>query len=561
MVRLIEIRRTSSRWLAAGLLLFGAPSRLPAQPTFTDVTLAAGVNFVHYTGAAQRKYLPETMGAGLALFDSDGDGDFDLYLVNGAPLPGTPSPPALPANALYRNDGAPQGTWNFTAVPGAGGAADTSYGMGCCSGDYDGDGDVDLYITNHGPNRLYNNRGDGTFDEIGQQARVAHPGWSTGCAFADFDGDGLPDLYVVNYLQDTVAQSASCLQDGRPFYCHPRRFPASPDALYRNLGNGTFADISDSAGIANDRQGKGLGLAIFDYDRDGDPDAYIANDTTPNFLYRNDGGHFAEVGEITGVAYNEDARPEAGMGIAVGNIDNRAGPDLLVTNFELETNTLYVNQGDGFFSDMTYIAGLGQASLPHLGFAALFFDGDNDGDEDLFVANGHIQTDLRLHDGRIGADEPDQFFINDGDGTFTDISAHSGPYFKRRLTSRGAAVADIDLDGDLDLAISHSGQPPTLLRNDAVGGHWLVVRPTGPLAGPGLQLQLRAGQRTWTRQLVGGGSYLSQGDHGAWFGLGQAPQVDSLTITLPGGTQRHYLNIGIDTIFTPHLAGPASKAP
>ena len=513
------------------LILLCLVQSASAQVRFIDIASQSGIDFVHYTGASGRKYLPETMGAGLAFFDYDSDGDLDLYFANGAPLPNSPRTPT-PVNALYRNDGSNSGFQRFTFT---GAAADTGYGMGCCLGDYDSDGDLDLYLTNFGINRLYRND-EGRFADVTGRTGVGDASWSTGCAFVDADQDGRLDIYVVNYLGRGVAGSPRCVKDGRPYYCHPSRYPAQADILFANQGRGRFADITRASGVYEDIDGKGLGLAVFDYDQDGDLDMYIANDTTRNFLYRNDGGRFAEIGEFAGAAYNGDALAEAGMGVAVSDVEGDGDFDIFVTNFELETNTLYQYEGRDFFADGTFAAGLGEPGLARLGFGALFLDYDNDGDEDLFVANGHIQTDMRLHDGTIGADQPDQLFANDGNGRFADVSSLAGDYFRLPMISRGVASGDFDQDGDLDLAVTHCGQAPSLLRNDGGSNrNWLQLdaNPAGVIDA-GVRLRLRAGSITQHKQIVAGASYLSQSEQAAFFGLGEAMRVDTLEIVWPG---------------------------
>ena len=546
------LRNSGDGWRAPLLYTVGAlvatanPFEVDAEVRFTDVADEVGIDYVHHNGAAGRKYLPEAMGAGVGAFDYDADGDLDFYFVNGAPLPDSRRG-SDPSNALYRNDPSDDGRWHFAEVPSAGGADDGGYGMGCCLGDYDSDGDLDLYVTNHGPNRLFLNDGDGRFTDVTDAAAVDDASWGSGCAFADYNRDGLVDLYVVNYLDNAVVNAPSCERDGKPYYCHPRHYPAQADILYYNLGHGRFHDRSRQAGIYNDTSGKGLGIAAYDFDLDGDIDIYIANDTTPNFLYRNDDGVFTDIGELTGTAYNDNARAEAGMGVAVGDPDLDGDFDLFVTNFELETNTFYLNEAPGFFLDATYAVGLGEPSLRYLAFGTLFFDYDNDGDEDLFVANGHILTDLKLHDGTTGAEQPDQLFDNDGRGRFVDVSASSGAYFSRRMTSRGVASGDFDLDGDLDLVVTHSAAAPSVLRNDGLtGANWLLVTPrgtNGPHDNTGVHLRVVTGGASQVRQISAGTSYLSEGERAAWFGLGHHTSVDTLEIRWPGGHRRLFTDV------------------
>jgi hypothetical protein len=530
----------------AVLLLAGAV----VEAEFVDLRESAGVDFLHFSDGGPEKLLPETMGGGLAIFDSDADGDIDLYFVNGAPLTAG-STATVPVNALYLNESRGD-DWSFVEVPGARGADDDGYGMGSCVGDYDGDGLLDLYVTNVGPNRLYHAT-DAGYTDATAAAGVGSERWSTACAFADLDGDGRQDLYVVNYLRDTLLDPVRCEREGHRFYCHPREFAAESDVLYRNEGGGRFRDASRSMGVHDAIRGKGLGLAIFDYDADGDLDIYVANDTEANFLYRFGDGIFEEIGEQAGCAYNEDARAEAGMGVAAADVDGDGDVDLYVGNFELETNTLYVNEGDGLFTDATTAAGLGILSRRWLTFATLFFDYDNDGDEDLFTANGHLQNDLTLHDGRVGSDEPDQLLRNEG-GRFTDVSATAGDYFRQAMTSRAAAAADLDGDGDLDLVVTHLAQFPALLRNtDMAPGNRLRVDVGHGRAGT--TAEVFAGDTAMSKQLVGGTSYLSQGDGTLWFGLGDVAAVDSVRVIDPDGQATVYRDIAINTTLR-HRAGP-----
>jgi hypothetical protein len=516
---------------------------------FVDVAESAGVTFVHFSDSSPEKLLPEAMGGGLALFDSDADGDVDLYFVNGRPLSGG-STDVAPVNALFLNESLGD-DWSFTRSPGALGAAGDGYGMGACVGDYDRDGRVDLYVTNVGPDRLYHGTDSGYVD-VTAVAGVGSEGWGTACSFADLDGDGWQDLYVVNYLRDTVHDPVGCERDGRHMYCHPREFAAEPDILYRNDG-GRFLDVSRAAAIDDGVRGKGLGLAILDYDADADLDVYVANDTEANFLYRNSGESFVEIGELAGCAYNEDARAEAGMGVAAADVDGDGDADLYVGNFELETNTLYLNEGRDLFTDITVAAGLSSLSRRWLTFAVLFFDYDNDGDEDLFTANGHLQNDLALHDGRIGSDEPDQLLRNEGVAPprFTDVSATAGDYFSQTMTSRAAVAADLDADGDLDLVVTHLGQSPALLKNtDPAAGDWLRLQLEPGRVGS--RATVFSGGTVVSKQLVGGTGYLSQGDGSLWFGLGEAGRVDSVRVVDPGGRTTVYRDVDINGTLRHH---------
>ena len=374
------------------LLLLSVP--LYANPRFHDATQEAGIDFVHVNGANGQKFVIETVGPGGGFFDYDGDGRLDIYLINGAAVPGTEYDPA-PQNALYRN----RGDGTFADVTSSAQVGDTGYGMGCAVGDYDNDGALDLYVTNFGANVLYRNEGDGTFADVTVAAQVGDEGWGASAAFADIDRDGFVDLYVGNYHNFSYANHRVCAEGGSglQLYCGPEAFDGVTDVLYRNEGDGTFADITVAAGLGS-AEGKELGVVFGDVDLDGDPDLYLANDKTLNFLYLNDGtGYFAEEALLSGVAYNEDGDVEAGMGVDIGDYDNDGDPDLFVTNFQWETNTLYKNLGDGTFVDETFLAGLGKGSIAYLAWGTRFFDADNDGDRDLFIANGHLESDVEQY--------------------------------------------------------------------------------------------------------------------------------------------------------------------
>jgi len=356
---------------------------------FVDVTAEAGIDFVYVDGASGRKYMPEPMGSGAAFFDSNGDGELDLYIVNGAALPGCIAPHP-PTNALYRNRG--HGT--FVDVTAAAGVGDTTYGMGAAVGDYDNDGDADLYVANFGPNRLYRSSGDGAFADVTAAAAVGHPGWSTSAAFADIDRDGDLDLYVASYMDYDVAANRACFQGAARAYCGPTAYPGESGVLYRNDGDGVFVDATRESGLYTEG-GRQLGIAFGDYDGDGDPDLFIANDKRPNFLFRNQGdGTYVETGLLAGVAYNAEGEPESAMGADMADYDNDGRLDMVVATFQWLANTLYRNDGGGFFTDVTYQTGVGTGSLPFLGMTAAFLDCDSDGNLDLFVANGHLEANV-----------------------------------------------------------------------------------------------------------------------------------------------------------------------
>ena len=506
----------------------------PAPVQFVDVTEEAGVVFRHINGASGRKYLPETHGGGAAWLDYDRDGDLDLYVVNSAALPGFSSD-IEPKNMLYRNNG--DGT--FTEVTEEAGVADPSYGLGCVSADYDNDGYPDIYITNFGPNVLYRNNGDGTFINVAEEVGVAEEGMGVSAAFLDYDNDGDLDLYEVNYVDQPIAKNKWCGKGKVRFYCEPLQLDGRPDRLYRNNGDGTFTDATREAGVYT-VDGRGLGVSCGDYNDDGYVDIYVANDRCPNFLYRNNGdGTFTNVALMAGVAYNEDGRMEGGMGTDFGDYDNDGDLDILVCNFQAESNTLYRNEGNGFFSDVTFSIGLGAESFNYLTFGTDFFDYDNDGDLDIFAANGHVDSNIADYDPMVNYPQTNQLFRNDGEGTFTDVSSLSGESFGDKKVSRGAAFGDYDNDGDVDIYIVNSNQSAVLLRND--GGnrnHWLRIVTIGTKSnrdGVGARIKVTTGELTQVDEVRAGSSYASGNDLRMLFGLGERKQADRVEIRWPSG--------------------------
>ena len=506
---------------------------------FVDVTQEAGIHWKHVDGRSGQKYFMETLGSGAAFFDYDADGDSDLYFVNGAPLPGYVSQ-EIPTNCLYQNNG--DGT--FTDVTEKAGVGDTGYGHGCAVGDYNNDGQLDLYVTNYSTNRLYRNNGDGTFTEVAESAGVTEPRWSTSCAFADYDRDGNLDLYVVNYIVFDIDENPWCglREKGIRAYCEPDNFIAQSDTLYRNNGDGTFTDVTKTAGIYN-TTGKGLGVVWGDYNNDGAADIYVANDSTENLFYRNNrDGTFEEVGFMVGVALSEDGAAENGMGTTFGDWNNDGWFDLTVTNYAQQTNTLYHNDADGFFTDATATTKTAQLTYPYLGWATAFIDYDNDGYQDLFVANGHLHENLAElgQEGTYG--QRNLLFRNNSNGTFTEISETLGPGMKLTDVSRGATFADYDLDGDIDIVVTNSNTAPRLLRND--GGNrknWLQIRLTatnGSTDAIGARVKITTGKLTQTREVRSGDGYLSQQDLTLHFGIGDSEQVDSIEVQWQTGAKQ-----------------------
>ena len=518
------------------LHLLPAYCHAQVEVQFVDVTMEAGITFKHVNGASGQKFYLETMGSGAAFLDYDNDGDLDLYIVNGAPLPGF-EPPASPTNVLYRNDR----DGGFIDVTVTAGVADPGYGMGCVAADYDNDGDSDLYVTNFGENLLYRNNGDGTFTDITAHAGVTGgEKWSSSCAFVDYDHDGNLDLYVVNYLDYDLAKDRDWHDSrGRRIYSNPQVYAGVSDTLYRNRGDGTFTDVTRQAGVYNG-DGKGLGVTCGDYDNDGRIDIYVANDTTPNFLYRNVGdGRFVDIGPFTGAAYNEHGVAEGGMGVDFGDYNNDGSLDIFVTNFSNETNTLYRNATDGVLIDSTNIAGLGEVSFLKLAFGTKFFDADNDGALDLFVANGHLYT---TESDALEYAQTDQFFINAGKGTFADVSERSGEYFLIKRVGRGAAFGDYDNDGDIDIFVVNLNQEAVLLRNEGGNRHnWLRIRTVGIKSnrdGIGARIEVVTRSHAQIREVQAGSSYLSGHDLRLLFGLGTETRAETVRIIWPSGMEQ-----------------------
>jgi enediyne biosynthesis protein E4 len=503
---------------------------------FQDVTAASGIDFRHINGGSGQKYILETIGSGVCVFDYDDDGRQDLYFVQSGRLPGfQPKHPSRPA--LYRN----LGGGRFADTTEAAGLAGLDrYCFGCSAADVDGDGRRDLYVTCHGPNLLYRNNGGRTFSDVTERAGVGDPLWGTSAGFADGDGDGDLDLYVANYVDVDLENNVYC-GENRPGFrkvCHPRNFESQPDVLYRGRGDGTFEDVTRAAGI-DDRSGKGLGVVWGDYDEDGDQDVYVANDDTPNFLWRNRGnGTFEEVGDFAGVALSEDGIPQAGMGTDMADYDNDGRLDIFVTNLSEETNELYHNDGGGFFSNRTFSSGLGPPSILDLGFGTFFFDVDNDADLDLFVANGHVIDNIELYSDTITHAQLAKLYRNVGDGRFEPVSFPTGSPLGSAYVGRGAVPFDYDDDGDEDVVMSQNDRTAVVLRNDFPSRHrWITLTLQGPPPNRdaiGARVTVFAGGSRQVRYARTASSYLSQADRRLHFGLGDAASVDRVIVQWPG---------------------------
>ncbi len=522
-----------------------------AAVEFVDVTAESGIDFRHINGAEGAYHLPETLGSGGAFFDADNDGSLDVYLVNSGYWDTSVSAKQA-SNALYRNNG--DGTFtDITATAGVGNRG--NYGQGVACADYNNDGNVDIYVTNVGANVLYRNNGDGTFTDVTRLASVGDPSWSSSATFLDYNRDGHLDLFVVNYLvyaRDVTYRP--CGEGNTHTYCHPSLFEGAPDRLYHNNGDGTFTDVSQAAGvdgIGGMFHGKGLGVVSADFNNDGISDLYVANDDTRNdFFYNNGDGTFSEISLLAGCAYSFDGIAQAGMGVAADDYNGDGWIDIFVTNLSYETNALYRNNGDGTFTDVIYEAHLGKESFLFVGFGTGFFDADNDGWRDIFIANGHIIDNIEKTHDVLTYRQPDQLFRNSGDNTFQEISESAGAYFQRPAVSRGALFGDYDNDGDVDLLVTHANGPITLLRNDSTPAHnWIRIKTVGVISsrdGVGTRVTLRAGERTQIQEVNPGASYLSSHDPRLHFGLGANVTVDKLEVRWQSGVVQTFENLPVN---------------
>jgi enediyne biosynthesis protein E4 len=523
-------------------------------PTFKDVAAAAGLDFIHVSGASERKHLPEILGSGGLFFDFDDDGWVDVFLVDG----GSIADPAVGRRArhrLFRNRR--NGTFE-DATPGSG-IQHRDYGMGACAGDYDNDGLIDLYVTSVGPNALYRNAGRGRFTEVPAAGGADTAMWSTGCAFFDFDRDGDLDLFVTNYVDirlkpDSTAIDPFCGNAGPPpirDYCHPLVYSPLTSVLYRNAGN-RFEDVSRQSGVGAFR-GNGLGVAVTDVDDDGWPDVFVANDAMPNFLFHNNGnGTFTETASLAGVAVTAGGNAKAGMGTAFADFSGNGRPGLIVTNHETEMHSLFVNVDGRLFSDVTVRSGVGAATRPYVGFGVVFFDYDNDTRLDIAIANGHVLANVaRLRAG--GSYAQRKLLLRNNGERFQNTTEQAGPGFAPETVGRGLAAADIDNDGDLDLLVTNNNAAPNLLLNEGGSGNAVIVRAlgtTGNRSAIGTRLVLTTGPRRQIRDVQSGSSYLAQNDLRAHFGLGQATQSERLEIRWPGGMTEMVENLPANHVIT-----------
>ena len=524
-----------------------------SQVRFVDVTRSAGITFRHDNAFSPEKYLIETMGSGCGWIDYDQDGWLDLYLVNGAATPAY-SPKHPLRSALYRNNG--DGT--FSDVTGrAGVGAEGLFGMGVAVGDYDNDGFPDLLVLGYGRCILYHNNRDGTFTDVTTRAGVANSGqWASSAAWFDYDNDGHLDLVVANYVDWSPERNFYCGDRGPEMrsYCHPDDFRGQPPTLYHNNGNGTFTDVSKSSGVGL-KGGNGLGVVTFDYDNDGWQDIFIANDHMPNFLFHNNrDGSFREVAYVAGVAVSSDGEFEAGMGADAADATGRGRMDLIVTHLDMQLARFYQNLGDQTFDDATLRSKIGYSTYHMSGFGTRFMDYDNDGAVDIFMANGHVLDNIQRYHGETRYAEPKLMFHNNGRGVFENVTDRLGLDFQLPRVSRGAAVADFDNDGDLDILVNNNGQPPQLLRNDGgSANHWIEILLIGTKSnrdGVGARLKLVAGDLILYDQRKGGVSYQSAQDPRLHFGLGQRTQIDSVEIIWPSGMETKQSNLKCDQFLT-----------
>lgn len=557
-VRLFIVAFTSTT-LLIGFLAYGhlrrevtASQDSPANPpkvNFSDIAGQAGLSTRTVAGGEQRKkYIIETTGSGVAFFDYDNDGWPDIFVVNGTTLQRPPKGQE-PASHLYHNNR--NGT--FTDVTKKAGVALSGWGQGVCAGDYDNDGWTDLYITFWGHSILLHNNGNGTFTDVTKKAGLWHDEvrWNTGCAFVDYDRDGHLDLFVSQYVDFDPAHtpepgsSTLCQWKGISVMCGPRGLKGTRNELYHNNSDGTFSDVSDKSGITKTGEHYCFTALTGDFDGDGWPDVFVACDSTPSLLYHNNhDGTFTEIGVRAGVAYSEDGLEVAGMGAHAIDYDGDGRLDIIRTNFSDETPSLYHNNGDGTFTDVTYLAGLG-ASKQFLGWGALFVDVDNDGWPDLFMANGHVYPEVDGRGLNVTFRERKSLYWNKHDGTFEDISLQAGPGITTVFNSHGAAAADFDNDGAVEILVNNSHDPPSLLKNYGAYGNWLALKLIGTKSNRdaiGAQVIVRASNHLQLQEVRSGGGYISQSDLRLHFGLGSASQADTVEVRWPGGLKQSFRN-------------------
>ncbi len=547
-----------------GLLTVGAAQKTAGKPAeklpvattvhFSDITAAAGITFQH-TVSPEKKYLIESMPGGVLLLDYDGDGWLDIYFTN-SPSVGIAVQGQKAKSALYRNNH--DGT--FTDVTEKAGVGYPCWAMGGAVGDYNNDGWTDMLITCEEGMVLYRNNGDGTFTDVTKQAQLTDPRWSTGAAFADYDGDGFADLMVSRYVEFDLNHlpqfgvGATCRFRGIPVQCGPRGMKGLGDSLYRNNGDGTFTDVSQAAGVDDASGYYGLGVVWSDFNDDGRPDLFVADDSTPNYLYRNDGkGHFTDVSYISGTAVGTDGGEMAGMGIAICDFNHTGRFSIHVTNFEDQSNSLYRNDGNLAFTDVAFAAGVGQITIPYLGWGTGCVDLDNDGWPDLFVVNGHVYPQVDSLAAGAKYRQRKLVFLNRQNGTFADISNSVGPAVTIPQPSRGAAFGDLDNDGRIDVVVENIDGLPMVLHNETtISNHWITFQLVGTRSNRlalGAKVRVVAGSLSQIDEVRSGGSYLSQNDLRLHFGLGPADKVDRVEVRWPSGSTQTLQNLASDRFY------------
>jgi len=535
-----------------------AASQPPAQLgfSFSDIATEAGlVAVTTFGGQKTNKYLLETTGCGVAMFDYDNDGRLDLFFVNGTTLEGFP-PGKEPTSHLYRNRG--DGTFEDVTVKA--GLGLVGWGQGACAGDYDNDGDDDLYVTFWGQNRLFRNRGNGTFEDVTSSAGLlTKTRWGAGCAFVDVDRDGLLDLFAANYIDfdpktAPVPDSGLCRYKGVPVACGPPGLTGGKNVLYRNSGRGTFVDVSEKAGITRAAGTYGLGVSTLDFDDDGWTDLYVANDSNPSTLYRNRrDGTFEDIAVPAGCAYSQDGKPQAGMGLALGDYDRNGTIDIFKTNFAGDTSTLYANTGDGLCEDRTFASGVG-INTRWLGWGVGFLDLDHDGWLDLFLVNGHVYPEVEQLRTEAGYQQRKVVYRNLRGGRFEDVTERLGEPVTTPRAGRGAAFGDIDNDGDVDVVVNNVHQPPSLYRLDVrEPASWTELKLVGTKSNRsaiGARVRIVAGGATMVREVVGGGSYYSQNDLRVHAGLGGAARIERVEVRWPNGNEEVWHDVPLRRIVT-----------
>ena len=539
-------------WLSSAQI---PAASVPLGFSFANTAREAGLTALTvYGGTTTNKYLLETTGSGVAVIDFDADGWLDVFVVNGSVLEGFPKGDA-PTAHLYRNrrDG------SFEDVTAAAGLTQHGWGQAACAGDFDNDGHDDLFVTYWGQNRLFHNRGDRTFEDVTERAGLAttKPRWGAGCAFLDYDRDGRLDLIAANYIDLDLAstplpESGLCRYKGLPVACGPPGLPGGKNVLYHNLGDGTFADVSDRAGITRGSGTYGLGVSTLDFNDDGWVDVYVANDSNPSALYLNNrDGTFRDIAVAAGCAYSQDGKPQAGMGVATGDYDRNGTVDLFKTNFAGDTSTLYANDGKGSCEDRTFAAGVG-VNTRWLGWGVAFADLDNDGWLDLFLVNGHVYPEVERLQTEAGYKQRKVVYRNLANGRFEDITERLGPPVTTPAAGRGAAFADLDNDGDIDVVVNNMHAPPDLFRLDLQSGaHWTTLKLVGTRSNRsaiGARVRLFTGGAMQVQEVRGGGSYYSQNDLRVHFGLGRSAVVERVEIRWPNGLEEQWLNLDADRI-------------